>query len=131
MTYTLEKLSDEPIILHTLLPEHSFSAHGEQSLTDIFNMLDAQAAPVYVIFDMTDANFNLDDVMRAANVAMKQIKILSHPKMREAVVVTHSRLLKLAADGMKSATFGNANIRAFDSRNAALAYIRGQEARHA
>jgi hypothetical protein len=117
MTYTIEKLPNEPIILHTLLAEHSFSLHGEQSLTDVFNMLDAQAVPVYLIFDMVEANFNLDDVMRAANVAMKQIKLLSHPNLREAVVVTHSRLIKLAADGMKSATFGNAYARGQNAKN--------------
>ena len=40
MSYTIEKLPNEPIILHTILPDHTFAAHGAQSLNDIFKTLD-------------------------------------------------------------------------------------------
>jgi hypothetical protein len=128
MSYSVEKLPNEPVVLSVLYADHNVAIEGEQSLMDTLKVLDAQRNPVYLVLDILEMNFRLDDAIQAVSMATQQNQVFKHPRIIETVAVTNSRLMQLVAKGMKSATFGNLNIRVFDSRSAALAYARTQAA---
>lgn len=124
-TYRAVRRAGEPIVLDEIGADYAMSEHSEQNSAEILAILEAAEQPLFFIFELSQANFSLDDIMSGASRGARSTQgLLRHPNMRQMVVVTQSRLLKLAAVGMKSATFGRLNVKVCSTLDEALAYCR-------
>lgn len=129
MSFSTEKLEGEPIIIHTMHADYKAKEDADDGALSIITLLDAETEPayLYLIVDIQEAVFGLDDVVFAANLGARgEQPITHHHNVRETIVVTRSDLLKLAARGLDSDAFGHVAIKVFGTLDEALAYCRGQ-----
>jgi hypothetical protein len=126
MSYSIEKLPNEPIIVQILNEDYTFGGEASPSMKELTQLLDAQPEPIWLIMDMSAVTLSLDDAIQAASMATEQHKLLKHRNTRESILVTDKRLIKLMAQGMNNPIFGNIVLKTFDLRSAALAYARSQ-----
>jgi len=126
MLSTVEKLSDEPIVFTVMGAEFSLVKSVEACAQEFFKVLDTCPEPVYSITDMTLVKFNASDVVQGVNSAALQFQIFKHPKIIENITITRSGLLKFAMQGFDTPIFGNIKMQAFETREAAFAYVRGK-----
>ena len=125
--YSIQKLPDEPIIIAQLSRSITFedrpsdpeSAHQTQEL------LDAQEEPFFYIFDMSEVELDIKNMILAANRgAGQEGTSLRHPMIKELLVVTSSKLINLAAKGLNSDIFGRVPTSVFETVDDALVYAR-------
>lgn len=129
MSYKVEALPREPIILVTLSAQSLIMEDMAKSGVEVRALLDQAAEPSFFIMDMSELSVSLDDVIVGANRGARSEQPLSHhPNLREMLFVSRSSMIKLAIKGLNTVTFGNLNARVFDSLDDALAYARSQEA---
>ncbi|GEM_PF-730676 len=129
MTYHIERLPGEPIIVSTILPGYSVVRDQPNSDADTRAILDQSDEPLYLVVDITRFKFNLDDVVRGANQGGRGAESLwHHPKIKKLIWVSPSPVVRLAARGLNSPTFGGIAAEVFDTIDEALAYARAQEA---
>jgi hypothetical protein len=126
MPYTIEKIPDAPIVI--MVREQ---AKGVDELPEVIEavtaVLDAQAEPVYLILDIHAMELGIDELTSAATRGARgPSAVMHHPKIRENLVVSGKTLVKLAMQGLRTATFGNVKVRVFDSQENALAFCREQ-----
>jgi hypothetical protein len=126
MSYTIEKLPNEPIIVQVLNEDYTFGNEAAPSMAELTKLLDAQPEPVWLIMDMSAISLSLDDAIQAASMSTQQFKLLKHRNAQESILVSDSRLIKLMAQGMNAPIFGNITLKTFETRGAALAYARTQ-----
>jgi hypothetical protein len=129
--FTVEKLPDEPIVLVWLSSSKRLETTDDfEKNRRLFNdLLDSLEEPIYFIYDLSDVKFELSDVVVGANRgAGSPAGSLRHPNVKEVIAVTKSKLINLAARGLKSAVFGNVPVSIFETRDEALAYARTQAA---
>jgi hypothetical protein len=127
-TYDIHKFENEPIFIMTLTPEYSIARDLPQSNADAKAVLDAATEPMLGILDLTKASaFGIDDLIAACNTNARGEKpIWHHPMQRDMILVTESRLLKLATQGLRSVTFGGVSVQVFENVDEALAYYRSR-----
>ena len=126
MCYHIEKLPGKPIIVAALKADFNIADDWEEFISEIMALLDDQPEPVFYISDLRQASFNFNDLLAGTNLATRgSSAVLKHPNVRENLVITTSSMLKLAAKGLNSVTFGNIDVKVFDSVEEALAYCQG------
>jgi hypothetical protein len=131
MSFSIEKVPGEPIVILTVVTKHVMT-EMEDFDDDVTALLDAQTEPVFMVLDVTGMAISLDDLtVGASTVSRRPGERLHHPNVRENLVVTHDGMMKLAVMGFRTATFGNAKIRSFDTPEQALDYCREQIATQA
>lgn len=123
-TFTIEKLQDEPIIVWSTLDEWDWERDMPEASHQVARTLDAQTAPVFWVSDIRNASMSLDEAIFTANFLAKDTKFHEHVNIREILIVTPNMFVKLAAKGLKSASFGNMPVRVFDTFEEAVAYAR-------
>src|SRR5579862_1928165 len=105
MSFTTEKLPDKPVVLQTLGKDYSHAAEGVQVVDQATHLLDQQSQPVFFIWNLADAPLNPDDIIGGATMVTKQVKFFKHPNIRQAMIISNSRMLELAAKGLNSPIF--------------------------
>jgi len=126
-SYSVEKLSDPPIILSILFENYSVSRDMAASDEASRAILDASDELLFTVTDITHVKFTFEDILFAATQGARGSKPLwHHPKIREMILISPSTMIKYAAKGMNSPVFGNLAIRVFDTVDEALAYCRAQ-----
>ena len=126
MYYHIEKLPGKPIIIAALQADFKIANDWEEFISKLMALLDDQPEPVFYISDLRQASFSFDDLLTGTNLATRgSSAVLKHPNVRENLVITTSSMLKLAAKGLNSVTFGNIDVKVFDSVEEALAYCQG------
>lgn len=124
MPYSIEKLPDAPIVVVVHESKQVMSEMADL-MDEIRPILDAQPEPVFLVMDIRNLGIALDDLGAAANTAARgPAALLHHPNVRENLLVSTTGLVKLGALGLRTATFGNVNIRLFDTPEQALDYCR-------
>jgi hypothetical protein len=125
MSYTTEKRPGEPIVVATLYADYNHAQEGEAAINEAVAMLDAQSEPVYYIFDVTRYVPTFEDLVSSVNWGGRgNLPTFRHPNVRESIVVSGSGMVKLAAQGLKTATWGNTTVHVVDTLDEALAYFR-------
>lgn len=124
MLYTIEKLPEEPIII--LVHEGQQDPQEiDEAADEIVPLLDAQPEPVFLVLDIRGLAIRLEDMPAAAAKATRGSGApLHHPNIRENLIVSSSGLVRLGAQGLRSATFGNVNVRVFETPEQAIDYCR-------
>jgi hypothetical protein len=124
VSYRVNKLDNEPIVVFSVDAAHSIRNEGLVAGEVITQTLDNQTEHVYLIMELTHLSMDLEDLMFGANVATRQLQLLKHPKIRETLIVTQSGLAAMGAKGMNSPIFGNIKVKTFKTLDEALAYAR-------
>jgi hypothetical protein len=129
MSYTVEKLANEPITIYTALDfDINELPKSDKALLDL---LSKQTELVYHIMDMGSLKLNLDELIQVAgHVAFGKDATFRHPlftkTVRELLLITADPTLALSGEALSSDIYGNIPVRVFNSREAALRYIRGK-----
>ncbi len=126
-TYRIEKLLDEPIVVTQLGADYLMASHTEEINPRLVELMDDSSEELFLIFDVTEASFSLDDVIAGASQATRSATpLLRHPKMRQMVVISRSSMVRLAAKGLNSPIFGKINVKVCDTLDEALAHCRSE-----
>ena len=124
MSYTFVRQPDSPIIVFT---EHPNGGDPMQdvpaAIAEAARLLDQQPSPVFLVFDLREVSIGLHDIMSAASMGARgQNAVLHHPMIRENVYVTTDPKMKMAIQGLATATFGFVRLSRFDTLEEALEY---------
>lgn len=122
MPFRIEQLPDAPIIICT---QQDLNIESELAtvLARECALLDEQTEPVFMIHDTRGLSVDLEDMMKSASAAARgQGALAHHPNLRENIVVTDVPLVRMAAQGARSATFGMVTVSVFETLEAALEY---------
>ena len=125
MSYTAEKLPGEPIVFAKLNADFSVAKEGEPLNSDALMLIEAEAEPVFYVADISDYPPSIDDIVAAVNWGGKgKAPTLNHPNVCEAIIVSRSSVVKLAVQGLRSASWGNMKVQCFETLDEAMAYAR-------
>ena len=142
MSYSVEKLEGVPVVHYKLGEDYDIVRDSTPAQSAVAEAVEAQAEPVYVIFDFTEVNLGLDDVIQGANMlvsgvdrvqpdAPEAVPIFDQPNTIQVIMVTSSKLIRLAARGMNSPVFGNQDVHLSHTLEEALEYVRSSLVEHA
>jgi hypothetical protein len=124
MSYTIQKLPDEPIVVAISHADFS-GAEGADMMDELYATLDAQTEHVYLVSDMSAVNLSVDDMLQGASLVTRgQKPVLLHPNITETIIVATSAFIRLATKGLASPIFGSQHIQVIENLDAALAYCR-------
>ena len=127
MSYSVEKLPGEPIVVSTMLDDFSVADHLPGMIDELSALFDSQPEPVYYISDVGHLSLNLEDILFGSTATARgQNPVLHHPNIKRTILVTSSKMIKLAVKGMNSEVFGNIRIDLFETVDEAFAYVREQ-----
>lgn len=126
-TYRLEVFSDEPIVVTYVSKEYKIVEDMPRSDAELRAILENVSEPLFDIVEASALPVSLDDVILSSNKGARgEQPIWHHPKVREMIFVHPSALVKLAARGLNTVTFGNLNAQVFSNLEDALAYARSK-----
>ena len=87
MSYCIETVSDEPIIIYTLQNDFFGPAERERAEHAVRAALDDQNTPTFVIFNIqTRVNFN--DLIDGTDSGTSRKPIFTHPNLWESVSIS-------------------------------------------
>ena len=111
MSYSVEQLPGEPIIIATMHDDFSMDEYGRY-VEDVTALVDSLMEPMYVITVVNKNGFSFQELLEGTNISMRgsNLSLHNHPLVAGMIVVTDNKLLKLALKGMNSETFGNIQI---------------------
>jgi hypothetical protein len=113
MTFQINKLPDMPVVLLTLSSEYNLATDFPNSYAEALALLDNMDEPVYYLNDFTDANFDLEDIIRGSNMTSRDSGgTYHHPNVREVLFVSPSPVIHEATKGLTSKAFGHVSARA-------------------
>lgn len=122
MPFSIDKVPDAPIVILVHESNHAMSEMGDV-IDALAAALDAQPVPIFLVIDIRGLTMGLDDMTSAATTATRGPgALLHHPNVRENLLISKAGLIKLGAQGLRSATFGQVNVRVFDTTEQALEY---------
>ncbi len=125
MTYKIERFNDLPMILSNWDADFSVGNDLVTYNTELATMLDAETHPVYHIVDMREVKMTFTDVMSAIQIGIKgEQATANHRNIKQIVVVTHSRMINMAAKGLNTVSFGNIDMAVFETVEDAIGYVR-------
>ena len=119
VTYTL--MEDLPVFIGVSQPGYSIAKDWDPGVAEMIRILDAQEEPLFYITDIRTLKVSLEDVIAAANLGSRgQDPIWHHPKIRGVYFVSNSKMVELAAKGLRSPVFGNTVVKVLDTVEKAL-----------
>jgi hypothetical protein len=127
MSYALEKHPTLPVVIRRYDDNSLNLSHVDPKVIDqSMDLINSQKEKVYYLIDVRELHINLDDILKAGGMASNKEGSLSNPNIIETLVVVPNRLVEMAAQGLRTATFGHLRIRPFRSVEEALAYVEQQ-----
>ncbi|MBN1201664.1 MAG: hypothetical protein JXJ20_07410 [Anaerolineae bacterium] len=126
MTYRVEKLPDEPIVLLTLAPGYDLETDFPHSYADTMAILDSVSEPVFYVNDFSAVQFDMNVLIQGASKTAGQRGTYHHPNVKEVIIISPNIAVQMSAQGLKSDVFGNVNIVVFATIEEGLAHARAQ-----
>ncbi|MGF1506973.1 MAG: hypothetical protein ACFB51_17840 [Anaerolineae bacterium] len=125
MSHKIYQLENPPVVVFQGNEDY-LASELDSALGQLIDMLEAHAAPVYHIVDLSLVPpVNVDDTVIGANAAARGPNpVMHHPMIKKIIYVTRDDFLKAALQGLDSEVFGHVKVVVFDSLEAALAFIR-------
>jgi hypothetical protein len=122
MSYSIEKLSTNPIVILTANVDAAPQPDLAAVYAQLKMILDQSTEPLTIIQDVRRVeNVDLDTIIRNASDSLAFYK---HPHMGMSIIVTSSEIFKAAAEGLNSNIFNNQKVMIFDTIESAIAYAR-------
>ncbi len=128
MSFKVELLSGEPIILNTWYADFDFANEEPMAKSDIKQLLDRANGPTHLINNWLAFSHSLEELMVGASGTTRgDNPLFHHPNIGKIVFVTTSATMKTAAEGMASEQWGKVQIATFETLDEALDYVRSDE----
>lgn len=126
MPNTVQKLPDELIVIDKMSADYRLSVELPAGISKLFEFADSLTEPVFWIVDVSEVqDMTIEDILTGTELLIKGKKpFYRHPKIREVLYISTSRLIRMAAAGLISEMFGNLRIRVFENLDSALQYAR-------
>jgi hypothetical protein len=119
--YSLTKLPDESIVVCTFAPASQVANHLQPLVAELNDMLHRIKHPVYLVLDLSATHFEMHDIVVLANEAARGDGAFAHhTNLRGFMLVSDDPVIGLAAQGMRTQTFGFAPVSAYDCMDEAL-----------
>ena len=128
MYYDVKKVPDAPVVVGTWYEGFKYVEQGANYVREANALLNAQKTPVFYILDFSQLRtMSIEGLMMSADSGARGSNPnLHHPMVRGTIFVSRDALVKMAANGMKSATYGSLNIKFFGTIEDALAYVKSE-----
>jgi hypothetical protein len=128
MSYSINLLQDPPVLVSSWDSSFEFTQEIRAYSDEIKTILDARTEPLYYVMDFREwKDMSLENMMKAAEVGARSGNSnLHHPMTKGVLFITGSRLMEMAARGMKSDIYGNLDIRVFSTVDDALDFVKKQ-----
>lgn len=124
MSYLIDRIEGEPIVLITYGRDFESLTEMVPILMDGIIMVASIPGGAFVINDLTHVDLILEEVILGANLAHSDISPFSNPQVLGNILVTTNDLIKLAANGLNSETFGFLHLPVFNTLVEAIDYAR-------
>lgn len=124
MSFKVEKLPDEPIIVATIHEDYDLVNEiplSDRAVRDILQTVDEPQS--YIIHFELQLSFD-EILLGATKVARGQDPLWHHPYIKQVILVSNDASMKISAAGMSADMFGNLNIQVFETLEDALDYVR-------
>ena len=126
MSFSVEQLPQEPIVISTLHEDMAFLSEMTDLQYAVREILEGSDEPLFLIVDL-QLSMGFEEMLVGANaVGRGEQPVWHHPKIRQVVLVAPSDFLQTVAKGMSHEMFGNLNIQVVKTRDEALEYIRSR-----
>jgi hypothetical protein len=128
MSYQVELLIAEQTFYATWGPDFQPGQHLASFFDDVVALLSdaSDVKTVYLMIDVRDIQFDVDDIMFTAKTFADRRS--RYPDLHERIVmdiiVTTNPAIRMSVLGMNNVTFGTMPMRAFETVEEALEYIR-------
>ena len=124
MRYTVERLSNEPIIVVVIGTDYAVGKHFLELAQLVDSKVGKDETGVYAIFDITEMKMSFGDLVIAmSNQSQKAPGALADPRLN-TLIVGSGDLVKLGIQAFQQEQYGNLNFRLFTSVDEALKYAR-------
>jgi hypothetical protein len=129
MSYDLERLPDDPVILFKGYKDFGAPNELGQAVGDIMRLLDQQPEPVYLIQDeRLHRTPNVEEMIIVGQALAWETRALyRHPMLAGVIIVTANEITQALYQGLNSEVFGHVQVELFDTPDEALAYVRGNQ----
>lgn len=125
MSYTIESLPGEAIVLIRIDPSDHSPESAQKFAQELTTLLDAQTTPVYLINIMPAGySFDMTDLLEGTRLIRAQTEVYRHANVAGLVAVTRDETLKAAYQGLSHEAFGGLYVTACDTLDEALAHAR-------
>lgn len=128
MPHHIEKHPTLPLIIRRYDSSLNLSQVDPEVIEQGIQLINSQSEKVYYLIDVRELRVGLDDLLKAGSMASNKEGTLSNPNIIETLIVVPNRLMELAAQGLRTATFGHLRVRAFRTMEEAEAYVQQQMA---
>jgi hypothetical protein len=127
MSFRVERLAGEPILLVTVPEDFDVKNDLPAAIKQIREILDGSEEPVYHTHDVHPFQMSFDDMMAAMRLLTQgEMAILRHPNIREVLVAADDTMIRAAAKALALVPYGGLPVRVFETLDEALAYAREQ-----
>jgi len=124
MPFSVDKFPSLPAIIF-VQSGSQVASEAQSALGQLIPLIDEQTEPVFLIMDVRQLSIGLEELpATAALAALRPDALLHHPKLRETLIVSKEGLVRLAAQGLKSAIFGSVKVKVFETTEGAVDYCR-------
>ena len=125
MSYRLEMLPDEPIVLIPTPEDFKVGVDIPAATDEFYRFMENAEQDVYLIVDVTHYKVNVEDMLSGASMAARGgTALFHHPRIYKILIVTPQKLAAVSAKGMNSAPFGFPRVEPFPTMEEALAEAR-------
>lgn len=128
MSYTYDLLDDGHILILTMHADCNIVAEMRQMMQDGNTLADQSNAPLVLINDARHLYFsNLNELLAsvdAVRTVKPEYRVNRHPKVIKSLSVISSRTMQLAAKGLNTASFGNIDVKMYNTLEEALMQAR-------
>jgi hypothetical protein len=126
MSYRLERLPDEPIVVLTLLPDFSMRQDIRASSEEAALLIEQVAGDrIYFIYDLRDLRLNFSDVVTGLGQAAKATDMLKNPRIR-TIIVGSGALVEMGVKALSQEQYGGRPAPLFETVEEAIDYARQQ-----
>jgi hypothetical protein len=127
MSFSIEKLPGEPIVLVTLGADYTAEDDTPEIAQRFASLVEASGHPVKLVIDVRPAirRATMNNITNGMLLAVEgDPPLLRHPLMDELILVAVTDVMKHVADGFRSPAFGNVKVNLFQMYDEAMAYAR-------
>jgi hypothetical protein len=129
MAYTVERLTNEPIVVLTVVDPLGPPEMQREAQTKVAEAGADVTGPLYRITDLTGLSISFGDIVRSLGEEAKDKRegSMSDGRVR-SLIVAKDEIIKMAAASLSQQQYGALPIKLFTTRDEAVAYAREQVA---
>ncbi len=125
LSYEVEKLRDESIVIFTIKKGFKFDKNTEEVQLEVAAAIEGLPKPIFLVTDFSQIDMTFSELVLAlGNARSGDAGSFSDPRLRNVFVGTDD-IVDLAAKSLFQTQYGKIPVLVFNSRDEAVAYARG------